>query len=81
MKRNLLPDFLLTSNVNLLKLSVTTLINVVIICNERNSETIDCVDTCISTDDHAFNPLFIVINDEGHITEILFLSLINYNWD
>lgn len=67
---------------NLLKLSVAVLLAVVITaCDTRNTETTDRVVIGISADVQTFNPLFTVSVDEGSITELLYLSLVDFRWD
>jgi len=80
--RKLLHVFLLTSNMNLLKLSIAILlVCVVISCDTGNTETIDRVVIGIAADVQTFNPLFTVSVDEGSITELLYLSLVDFKWD
>ncbi len=35
----------------------------------------------ISSDIESFNPLFAFSVDEGNISELLYLSLVNFKWD
>jgi len=67
---------------NLLKLSVAVFLAVVVTsCDTRNTETTDRVVIGISADVQTFNPLFTVSVDEGSITELLYLSLVDFRWD
>lgn len=82
LKRKILPVFLLSSNMNLLKLSFAVLLAVVVTsCDTRNTETTDRVVIGIAADVQTFNPLFSVSVDEGSITELLYLSLVDFRWD
>ena len=82
MKRKLLHVFLLSSNMNLLKLSVAVLLAVVVTsCDTRNTENTDRVVIGIAADVQTFNPLFTRSVDEGSITELLYLSLVDFRWD
>lgn len=67
---------------NLLKLSLAVLLAVVITsCDTRNTETTNRVVIGIAADVQTFNPLFTVSVDEGSITELLYLSLVDFRWD
>ncbi|MEE9448528.1 MAG: ABC transporter substrate-binding protein, partial [Ignavibacteriaceae bacterium] len=67
---------------NLLKLSFAVLLAVVVTsCDTRNTETTDRVVIGIAADVQTFNPLFSVSVDEGSITELLYLSLVDFRWD
>lgn len=78
LNRKLLHVFLLSSNMNLLKLSLAILLAVVIFnsCDKYNTDV-----TGIAADVQTFNPLFTVSVDDGSITELMYLSLIDFRWD
>jgi len=67
---------------NLLKLYIAILLAVVVTsCDTRNTETTDRIVIGIAADVQTFNPLFTASVDEGSITELLYLSLVDFRWD
>ena len=61
----------------ILFLSLLTIVS----CEKKSPSEPSRVVVGLSSDIDAFNPLFVLSVDEGNISELLYLNLVNFKWN